>query len=192
MLLKVDLELADLVNPKLHNIICYFATKTKYLTEKRLHKLIYTAELYYIEEFYMRLTNIEFKNYNYGVWSPDVANASVCLDGISLSIKEEETTEGHPASFIEPIGERPCKLTKNKICVLDNVLNDWAFRSTDELVAFTKSTLPWEKSDFGENIDLDEYIEECKLEDAFFSKEEIKKELEKIDKEEKFIPLDDI
>jgi len=192
MLQKADLELADLVDPRLHNIICYFAAKTKYLTEKRLQKLIYTAELYYIEEFCKRLTNIRFKNYNYGVWSPDVADANICLDGICLSIKEEETTGGHLASFIELMGEHPFDLTEDEIRILDKVLEDWEFRTTDELVGFTKSTLPWEESKFGEDVDLDGYIEECELENNFFSNKEIMEELERIEKEETFVPLDEI
>ena len=189
MLLKKGLELADLVNSKLENIICYFAAKTKYLTEKRLHKLVYTAELYYIEEFCKRLTNIPFKNYNYGVWSPDVANANTWLDGIKLNIKEEKTEKGHIASFIEPIGDFSFELREEEISILDKVLEDWGFEATDELVAFTKSTLPWEKSSFGEDVDLGAYVEECKREDEFFSRKEVIEELDRIDKEGKFVPL---
>lgn len=190
MVLKT--ELADLVDPKLENIISYFAAKTEYLTEKRLHKLVYTAELYYIEEFCKRLTNIQFKNYNYGVWSPDVADANMWLDGIRLNIKEEKTEKGHIASFIELIEDFPFELREDEISILDKVLEDWEFEATDELVEFTKSTLPWEESSFGEDIDLDMYIEDCKLEDEFFNKEEIKEELERIDKEGNFVPLDEI
>jgi uncharacterized phage-associated protein len=189
MLLKVDLELADLVDPKLENIICYFAAKTKYLTEKRLHKLVYTAELYYIEEFCKRLTNIQFKNYNYGVWSPDVTDANMWLDGIKLNIKEEKTEKEHIASFIEPIGDFPFELKEDEIRILDKVLEDWGFETTDELVAFTKSTLPWEESSFGEDVDLGAYVEECKLEDEFFSRKEVIEELDRIDKEGNFVPL---
>ena len=191
-MLKKRLELEELVNPKLRNIICYFAAKTKYLTEKRLHKLIYTVELYYIEEYCKRFTNIQFTNYSYGVWSPDVARASALLEGICLNIKEEETREGHIASFIELIEGNPIDITEDENRVLEKVLHDWKFEQTNELVAFTKSTSPWEESSFGENVNLDEYVEECKLEDAFFSNEEIMEELEKIEKEEEFVLLDDI
>jgi hypothetical protein len=82
-------------------------------------------------------------------------------------------------------------LADEEVQILDTVISDWAFKSTDELVAFTKSTLPWETSSFGEDIDFDAYIEECKLEDEFFNKEEVKKELKNIENEE-FIPLDEL
>lgn len=66
---------------------------------------------------------------------------------------------------------------------MDKVLGDWGFETTDELVEFTKSTLLWEKSSFGKDIDLDEYVEECKREDEFFSRKEVIEELDRIDKE---------
>jgi hypothetical protein len=62
-MLTRKIELKDLVNPKLQNLICYLAAKTEYLTEKRVHKLLYTAELYYIEHFY----NSKTINLAYGV-----------------------------------------------------------------------------------------------------------------------------
>jgi uncharacterized phage-associated protein len=190
-MLTRKIELKDLVNPKLQNLICYLAAKTGYLTEKRVHKLLYTAELYYIEHFYKRLTDVKFKNHNFGVWSPDIEGAKNWLDGVCLDIKEEKTKEGHPASFIELIEGFPIELADEEVQILDTVISDWAFKSTDELVAFTKSTLPWETSSFGEDIDFDAYIEECKLEDEFFNKEEVKKELKNIENEE-FIPLDEL
>ncbi len=104
------------------------------------------------------------------------------LDGIRLNIKEEKTEKGHIASFIEPIKDFPFELTEDEISILDKVLEDWGFEATDELVGFTKSTLPWEESSFGKDIDLDAYVEECKLEDKFFSRKEVIEELDRIDK----------
>lgn len=189
---KATFELEDLVNPKLQNIICYLAERLTYLTEERLHKLVYTAEIYYSEKFGKRLKNLKYQNYPYGVYSPEISLAHVCLDGICLNITEEETQEGHPASFMELIEGYPIELLAEEKDILDNVIADWEFKSTTDLIEFTKSTLAWESSSFGEDLNLDEYIDECKMEETFITHPEISKELERIQKEEIFVPLDAI
>ena len=188
----MSLEGRDLVEPRLQNIICYLAERLKYLTEKRLHKLVYAAEIYYIEKFGERLTGIRYLNYHHGVYSPDISNAHACLDGVCLNIEEETTKTGHPATFIKLVEGYPIELPTEMKDILDKVIADWEFESTDDLVEFTKSTLPWENSSFGKDLDLDEYIEECIMEETFIALLETTAEFKKIQREETFVPLDAI
>ncbi len=43
---------------------------------------------------------------------------------------------------------------------MDDVLNDWGFKKTPEIIEYTKSTIPYKNSKFGELINFDEHIEE--------------------------------
>lgn len=149
---------------ELQDMIVYFADKIPYLTEIRLVKLFYAAEIYYIEKFTNRLTNIPFIHYHYGVWSPRVMSEGMMMAGTDILTEKEKTLEGHEATFIKIVqGRESVDLPDEVISILNDVIADWQFKSTDELIEFTKSTIPYRRSKFGEVLDLDRYVELMKL-----------------------------
>ena len=147
---------------KLRDIIVYFTFKAKHLTERRLAKLIYIAEIYSIEKFGRRLSEIKFFNYYYGPWSPEVDHTEELLSGGDILIGFDTTSHGYDASFFKPnVDKTTISLSDGDKTILDDVLNDWGFKRTPEIIEHAKSTTPCKSSEFGELINFDEYIEEC-------------------------------
>jgi hypothetical protein len=150
-----------IVDKKLRDIIVYLTFKTKYLTEIRLTKLIYIAEIYSIEKFGRRLSEINFLSYYYGPWSQEISFAGEMLSGGDILIEFDTTLHGHDASFFKPNVDKPTvRLYEGDLSILDDVLTDWGFKKTPEIIEYAKSTFPYKNSEFGELINFDEHIEE--------------------------------
>ena len=150
-----------IVNKKLRDIIVYLTFKMKYLTEIRLTKLIYIAEIYSIEKFGRRLSEINFLNYYYGPWSQEISFAGEMLSGGDILIEFDTTLYGYDASFFKPnVDKTTLHLFDEDVSILDDVLNDWGFKKTLEIIEYVKSTIPYKNSKFGELITFDEHIEE--------------------------------
>lgn len=150
---------------ELQDIIVYFTYKMPYLTEIRLNKLIYAAEIYCIEKFGKRLTDIPFMRYHYGPWSPRIGAEGAVISGTDIRIESRRTPDGHESTFFVPIEDKKMSVNilEEKIPVLDDVVEDWRFKSTEELIEFTKSTIPYRRSKFGEVLDLDRHARLMKL-----------------------------
>jgi|GEM_PF-2261561 len=153
----------EIVNKKLRDIIVYFTFKTEYLTLIRLIKLIYIAEIYSIEKFGRRLTEVGFLNYRYGPWSSDIGSTGEIISGDDIIIEFDRTPQGHDASFFKPNVDEPAiNLSEEDTSILDDVINEWGFKKTEEIIRFVKSTPLYKDSGFGELINFDEYIGECR------------------------------
>ncbi|CAD6494048.1 MAG: hypothetical protein LAKADJCE_00626 [Candidatus Argoarchaeum ethanivorans] len=153
----------EIVNKKLRDIIVYFTFKMKYLTLIRLIKLIYIAEIYSIEKFGRRLTEVDFLNYHYGPWSSEIDSTGEILSGDDILIEFDRTPQGYDASFFKPnVDKTAINLSEEDISILDNVIKEWGLKKTGNIIRFVKSTPLYKNSGFGELINFDEYIEECR------------------------------
>ena len=161
ILRKIEIPANKTVNKKLRDIIVYFTFKTDYLTEIRLTKLIYIAEIHSIEKFGRRLLGVDFLNYYYGPWSQEISFAGEILSGGDILIEFDTTLHGYDASFFKPnVDKTTIDLSEEDVSILDGVLNDWGFKKTPEIIDYAKSTFPYKNSEFGELINFDEHIEE--------------------------------
>lgn len=154
------------INHKLRDIIVFFTYKTKYLTEIRLIKLIYLAELYAIEKLGKRLTDIEFISYYYGPYSGVINLTGQAISGEDIIMEYKETNKnGLYATFFKTTKDKTCveHLETDEFDMLDEVVRDWGFKPTKEVVAATKETEPYLQTEFGDIIDLDRYKEEMDL-----------------------------
>ena len=150
-------------NKKLRDVIVYFTFKTNYLTLIRLIKLIYIAEIYSIKKFGRRLTEVDFLNYHYGPWSSEINSIGEIISGDDILIEFDRTPQGHDASFFKPNVDEPAiNLSEEDISLLDDVINEWGFKKTEDIITFVKSTSLYKNSGFGELINFDEYIDECR------------------------------
>lgn len=148
----------ELKKPKgmLQNIITFFCFKAAPLSTRKLVKLVYLADVYYYQMFGKRLTDVPFKHYLYGPWSPEIEKSleELCEAGI---IREEpiETRDGNVASVPKPaVKETVVKLPHNAIKVIEMVLTDFGKADPGDVVAFTKKTLPFLNTPFDEEIDF--------------------------------------
>lgn len=143
-------------NGILQNIITYFCFKVKPLSMLKLTKLVYLVDVYHWQMFGKRLTEVGFIHYHYGAWAPDI---SIALEDLYeagiIQEKKVITKKGFPASVPEAmINQAMINLPKTAFEVLESVVADWGDASTEEIVKFTKTTLPFLNTDFECKIDF--------------------------------------
>lgn len=160
------------LNHKIRDIIVYFTYNTKYLTEIRLNKLIYLAELYSIEKLGKRLLDIDFISYHYGPYSPDIATIGEAISGEDITIEYELANTGHYANFYRTTQEKTCvkHLTVEEFGVLGDIVRDFKYGSTPQIVEAAKRSEPYLKTNFGDVIDLDKYKKDV---DAIYRNNEL-------------------
>ena len=141
---------------KLQNIITFLCFKARPLSTRKLVKLVYLVDVYHYQMFGKRLTNVPFKHYLYGAWSPEIQQSleELCEAGI---IEEEtvETQEGNLASVPKPAVDRTViNLPDTAIKVIEMVLADFGTANPSDVVEFTKKTLPFLNTPFDDEIDF--------------------------------------
>ncbi|MBA7693037.1 hypothetical protein ES703_101612 [subsurface metagenome] len=141
---------------KLQNIITFLCFKATPLSTRKLVKLVYLVDVYHYQMFGKRFTDVPFKHYLYGAWSPEIEKTleELCEAGI---IREDtvETREGNLASVPKPAVDRTqVRLSDNAIKAIEMVLADFGTANPSDVVEFTKKTLPFINTPFNDEIDF--------------------------------------
>ena len=141
---------------KLQNVITFLCFKATPLSTRKLVKLVYLVDVYHYQMFGKRLTDVPFKHYLYGAWSPEIEKTleELCEAGI---IREDtvETREGNLASIPRPAIDRTqVRLSANAIKAIEMVLADFGTVNPSDVVEFTKKTLPFINTPFNDEIDF--------------------------------------
>ncbi len=141
---------------KLQNIITFICFKATPLSTRKLVKLVYLVDVYHYLMFGKRLTDVPFKHYKYGAWAPEIQESleELCEAGI---IKETtvETQDGNLASLPKPaVGRTQVELLPHAMKAIEMVLADFGNANPNDIVAFTKKTLPFLNTPYGERIDF--------------------------------------
>ena len=140
----------------LENTITALCFKAKPLSSRKLVKLVYLVDVYHQQMFGTRLTDVHFKHYRYGAWSPEIEECieELCDKGILLE-ETVQTSSGYPAIVPKPaILETVIELPDSGMKALREVLKEWGSKNPDEVVQFTKSTLPFFNTPYDEEIDF--------------------------------------
>jgi hypothetical protein len=136
-----------------------YSASHHYLTAWRLMKLFYLAELRAIEVLGRRLTPARFYRWKHGPWSPEVALVADGIPQADFEVKTGRTPEGHEARFYRPTKETTfIQLDPGKVKIVDEVLGEWKYRKTRELVEASKETVPFQEASLGESVDFDGYL----------------------------------
>jgi len=151
-------ELPEEIDPKVRDVVLCFTYGSKIsLNAARIMKLAYLAELRAIETWGRRLTSAEFKHWNYGPWSPDVALA---MEGVpELRVEVKETSKGRKGKFFHRTQRSATlsSLTEEEADLLKGVLSYWEHVPNDRLVEATKKSPPFIWTEFGDAIPFEEY-----------------------------------
>ena len=140
----------------LENVVTGLCFRATALSSRKLVKLVYLVDVYHQQMFGKRLTNVHFKHYRYGAWSPEIGECveELCDKGILLE-ETVQTSSGYPAIVPRPaISETVIRLPESGLKALREILSDWGGRTPDEVVQFTKSTLPFINTPYDEEIDF--------------------------------------
>ncbi|MBI4669435.1 MAG: SocA family protein [Elusimicrobia bacterium] len=126
------------------------------MSDTRLTKLLYLVDLYHAEIYGRPLTEIKFKRYFYGPWSPDISRIKEILmsKGV-LKEKRGKTQYGKIATITKPmLNQVNVYLSSEAVGVAEAVLNDWDNKSTDDIVEYVKTRPPFVMTSFDEEIDF--------------------------------------
>lgn len=140
----------------LQNAITYLCFKVRTLSQTKLMKLIYLANMYYMERYGSTLTKATFKHWYYGPYSEKVVSEieKLCGEGV-LKTETYKTRSGRIAEIPKPnVKNTTVEITDEAMIVLDEVIEDWGDSSTDEIVDFAKTSFPFVGTPFGKNIDF--------------------------------------
>lgn len=140
----------------LQNVITYLCFRAKTLSQTRLMKLTYLANVYHAERYGSPLVETPFKHWHFGPFSEELNSEIEKLygDGI-LRPKVCKTRAGHRAEVPIPNTKSTVvDLTDEAVMVLDEVIADWGDASTDEMVSFAKTSLPFVGTPFGKRIEF--------------------------------------
>jgi len=114
------------------------------------------VDVYHCEHYRRRLTHVPFKHHYYGAWAPDIGEELEKLNEAGI-IREEvvETKKGTIASVPKPaVRQTTVRLSQTAFDALNKVLEQFGSSPTDEVVSFSKTTLPFINTPFGECIDF--------------------------------------
>ena len=139
----------------LENVITYLCFSANPLSSRKLVKLVYLVDLYHQQMFGERLTDVTFTHYKYGAWSPDIE--SCCEELYNKGILKEQPVNTSRGQAIIPkpaIPRTKIKLSDSGFKALECVIVDWGDKAPDDVIKFTKTTVPFLASGFGEEIDF--------------------------------------
>jgi uncharacterized phage-associated protein len=140
----------------LENIITYLCFKSPVVSTIKLMKMVYLADVYNYLIYGKPLTDLTYTYYKHGVFNPLLYSALEGLYGKGI-IKEKrvETKKGYVAVIPMPnVSETTVHIPDEAMEVLKQVIEDWGDAMPDEVVKYTKRTLPFLNTGEGERVDL--------------------------------------
>jgi uncharacterized protein YwgA len=170
-------------------VIKQFLSYYDELYETRIQKLVFYTEVYAVCYYQKRVTAAEYRPYMYGAYSGDVADALEQMDGIGRS---RRVRYGNRTVVYSYEGEvEDLDRTRREIvrCVHEHTRET----STEDLAQFSKDSWLFEKTEYDEPMQFDEFREA--LDDYPEVEEELKRQLpdtvDKVD-ESDLKPLDSV
>ncbi len=140
----------------LQNVITYLCFKVRSISQTKLMKLVYLANVYHMERYGSPLANTSFKRWHYGPYSAEVDREIEKLYGEGiLKSKMCKTQSGFEAEVPTPnVKSTTVELTDEATAILNDIVDDWGDASTNDIVNFAKTSLPFIGTPFGRKIDF--------------------------------------
>ena len=140
----------------LQNTITYLCFKVRSISQTKLMKLVYLANVYHMEQHGSLLAKTSFKHWHYGPYSEEIDSEIEKLYGEGiLKSKVCKTQSGFEAEIPTPnVKSTTVSLTNEAKAILDEIIEDWGHASTNDIVSFAKTSLPFVGTRFGSKIDF--------------------------------------
>jgi uncharacterized phage-associated protein len=119
-------------------------------------KLIYLADVYHMEKYGKRLTDVPFRHWHYGPYSETIDQEIELLCGEGI-IKQEtyQTRTGHYAEIPKPNVERTTvNMPDEALDTMKEIVEDYGEMNTEQIVKIAKSGPPFAGTPFGKEIDF--------------------------------------
>lgn len=147
---------------KIRSVAIFFAYSLRGnipLNETRIMKLAYLAELRAIEAWGRRLTSARWRNYYYGPYSREIAEA-LQETSPELNMERRITPKGRWGKFYLPaLPDVSLDISEEEFQLLEDVAKDWAYVDNDTLVQTTKGSPPFTWTREEDDIPFDTYQE---------------------------------
>jgi len=142
--------------PVLNDVIVYFAFEIPNLSEAKLNKIIFLADLYHYANRGHRITSVPFRNYLHGPWSSIIAQTAQESDGRDIRIEIVHSQRKGDMMIIRPnVPQTTIDLPKEAIHTVKEVAHQWGQLSLTEVIEFAKRTPLFVSTPFGEVIDFE-------------------------------------
>ena len=139
-------------------------SKLDFVTDWRLQKAYYLAEVWSVEERLCRLSAAEFASWTHGPWSLHVREAAEVLEAKGFLVRTKQRAKRRPeADFLKVVKvNQLADIGEKDEEFLESVSKQMKYLSGEKLTTITKGTQPYLATKQGERIDLDAYLESIK------------------------------
>lgn len=133
------------------------------VTDWRLQKAYFLAEVWSIEERLERLSKVDFASWKHGPWSLHIRQAEEALEDLGLLFRDcRPAKRRSEAEFLKLKAKPATGLDKGEKDFLDSVAEQLRYLDGDALTALAKDTAPYTSTDHHEIIDLYAYLKDLR------------------------------
>lgn len=135
--------------------------KLDFVTDWRLQKAYYLAEVWSIEERLCRLSEADFASWTHGPWSLHVREAAEFLEAKGTLVRVRQRAKRRPeAEFLKvERADQVVRLGEGDEEFLESVSEQVRYLSGEKLTKIAKATQPYFVTKPAQRIDLDLYLE---------------------------------
>ena len=139
-------------------------SKLDFVTDWRLQKAYYLAELWSIEERLCRLSTADFASWTHGPWSLHVREAAEILEAKGILARTKQRAKRRPeAEFLKVAKiDQLADMGEKDEEFLESVSKQMEYLSGEKLTEIAKATQPYVATKHGRRIDLGAYLESIK------------------------------
>lgn len=149
---------------KTASVAANLVARLDFVTDWRLQKSYYLAEVWSIEERLCRLSEVEFASWTHGPWSLHVRAAEEALEADGLVDRVKQAARRRPEAEFLRIAQRSKvpPLGEADEDFLDSLAAQIKYVDGDSLTKIAKSTVPFQLTKPEHLVDLDGYLEALK------------------------------
>ncbi len=148
----------DAATPRgaLQTIVAFLCYEASYMSTRKLVKLVYLVDLYHYRMFGRRATAVPFKHWYHGAYAPDVEEATEQLYELGILKEEAVSAQKGLMASVSRLREKTIRgiLPRTVWDAMNAVIEDWGSAMPQDVVNFTRETLPFVNTPFGELIDF--------------------------------------
>jgi len=139
-------------------------SKLDFVTDWRLQKAYYLAEVWSIDERLCRLSGADFASWTHGPWSLHVREAAEILEAKGILVRTKQRAKRRPeAEFLKVVkADQLPDLGEKDEEFLESVSKQMKYLSGEKLTEIAKGTQPYTATKRGQCIDLGAYLESVK------------------------------
>lgn len=164
--------ISDAARRRAANVAAHLISRLDFVTDWRLQKSYYLAEVWSIEDRLCRLSSVEFASWTYGPWSLHVRETEETLEaeGIISRVRHEARRRRQAEFFGVTGSKRLPPLDESDAEFLDAVGSQIKYVDGETLTRVAKATSPFRATKPKHLVDLDGYLEILKGKHTRFSR----------------------